>query len=65
MTYKTLILSLLLTLLSISIAVESLDWDATVIFLPATIAIISLAAWTGTASEDLAVVGLTLAPQLR
>ncbi|USR92477.1 calcium/proton exchanger [Phormidium yuhuli AB48] len=53
---KTLILSLLLTFLPISIAAEWLHWDASIIFLTAAIAIIPLAAWMGTATEELAVV---------
>jgi Ca2+:H+ antiporter len=53
---KTLILSFLLLFMPISIAAEWLHWDATVIFLTAAVAIIPLAAWMGTATEELAVV---------
>ena len=50
------IISLLLIFVPISIAAEYLGWGATTIFITSALAIIPLAAWMGTATEEIAVV---------
>lgn len=50
------LLSLLLVFIPISIAGHFLDWGSTAIFITSAIAIIPLAAWMGTATEEIAVV---------
>ncbi|GCE92819.1 MULTISPECIES: calcium/proton exchanger [Limnospira] len=50
------IISLLLIFIPISIVGEYLHWGATIIFITAALAIIPLAAWMGTATEEIAVV---------
>lgn len=56
MSVKNIIFSILLAFVPISVAAEFLEWDATAIFIIAAIAIVPLAAWMGTATEELAVV---------
>lgn len=56
MSTKDKIFALLLGFIPLSIAAHSLHWSATAIFLTAACAIIPLAAWMGTATEELAVV---------
>jgi Ca2+:H+ antiporter len=55
MSFKNL-LSLLLLFIPISIAGHFLHWSAPIIFVTACLAIIPLAAWMGTATEEIAVV---------
>ncbi|MGK7902344.1 MAG: calcium/proton exchanger [Hormoscilla sp.] len=50
------IISILLVFIPISIAGHFLDWGSTVIFITAGLAIVPLAAWMGTATEEIAVV---------
>ncbi|MDJ1168753.1 calcium/proton exchanger [Roseofilum sp. BLCC_M154] len=50
------IISLLLVFVPISIAGEFLGWGSTTIFITSALAIIPLAAWMGTATEEIAVV---------
>jgi len=49
------IISILLVFIPISIAGHFLDWGSTTIFITAGLAIIPLAAWMGTATEEIAV----------
>ena len=50
------ILSLLLIFVPISIAAHFLGWGSTVVFITSALAIIPLAGWMGTATEEIAVV---------
>ncbi len=50
------ILSILLIFIPVSIAAQFQDWGAAVIFVTSALAIIPLAAWMGTATEEIAVV---------
>lgn len=50
------LLSILLVFVPISIAGHFLDWGSSVIFITSALAIIPLAAWMGTATEEIAVV---------
>lgn len=56
MLNKNTILSLLLVFVPISIAAHFLEWGSAVVFITSCIAIIPLAAWMGTATEEIAVV---------
>ncbi|MGD1903291.1 MAG: calcium/proton exchanger [Geitlerinemataceae cyanobacterium] len=56
MSTKDKILILLLAFIPVSLAAHSLDWGATAVFITAACAIVPLAAWMGTATEELAVV---------
>lgn len=56
MLNKNTILSLLLLFVPISIAAHFLEWGAAVVFITSCIAIVPLAAWMGTATEEIAVV---------
>jgi Ca2+:H+ antiporter len=56
MLNKTTILSLLLVFIPISIAAHFLEWGSAVVFITSCLAIIPLAAWMGTATEEIAVV---------
>lgn len=56
MLNKNTILSLLLLFVPISIAAHFLEWGAAVVFVTSCIAIVPLAAWMGTATEEIAVV---------
>jgi len=47
---------LLLVFLPISVAAHFLDWGSTIVFITAGLAIIPLAAFMGTATEEIAVV---------
>jgi Ca2+:H+ antiporter len=56
MLNKNTILSILLLFMPISIAGHFLEWGSAVVFITACLAIIPLAAWMGTATEEIAVV---------
>jgi Ca2+:H+ antiporter len=56
MLNKNTILSSLLVFIPISIAAHFLDWGSPVVFITSCIAIVPLAAWMGTATEEIAVV---------
>ncbi|NEP49503.1 MAG: calcium/proton exchanger [Moorea sp. SIO3C2] len=56
MLTKNQILSILLVFIPISVAAEFLEWNSAVIFITSCLAIIPLAAWMGTATEEIAVV---------
>jgi Ca2+:H+ antiporter len=56
MLNKNTILSILLVFVPISIAAHFLDWGSAVVFITACLAIVPLAAWMGTATEEIAVV---------
>lgn len=56
MLNKNTILSSLLVFIPISIAAHFLEWGSAVVFITSCIAIIPLAAWMGTATEEIAVV---------
>ncbi|MEM6503153.1 MAG: calcium/proton exchanger [Cyanobacteria bacterium P01_C01_bin.89] len=54
MKTKDLIFLILLVFIPISVAAETLHWDSLVVFLTASAAIVPLAAWMGTATEEIA-----------
>ncbi len=56
MLNKNTILSILLLFVPISIAAHVLEWGSAVVFITSGLAIIPLAAWMGTATEEIAVV---------
>lgn len=56
MLNKNTILSILLLFVPISIAAHVLEWGSAVVFITSALAIIPLAAWMGTATEEIAVV---------
>ncbi|GAB4371438.1 MAG: calcium/proton exchanger [Elainellaceae cyanobacterium] len=56
MTTKNLIFSVLLIFIPISIAAEYLEWGPLIVFVAACLAILPLAAWMGTATEEIAIV---------
>jgi Ca2+:H+ antiporter len=56
MLNKNTILSILLLFIPISIAAHFLEWGSAVVFITSCLAIIPLAAWMGTATEEIAVV---------
>jgi Ca2+:H+ antiporter len=56
MSPKNLIFTILLGFIPVSIAAEYYHWGSLVIFLTAAAAIVPLAAWMGTATEEIAVV---------
>ncbi len=56
MLNKNTILSILLLFVPISIAAHFLEWGSAVVFITSGLAIIPLAAWMGTATEEIAVV---------
>ncbi|HEY9832753.1 MAG TPA: calcium/proton exchanger [Stenomitos sp.] len=56
MLNKNTILSILLLFVPLSIAAHFLEWGAAVVFITSCIAIVPLAAWMGTATEEIAVV---------
>jgi Ca2+:H+ antiporter len=56
MSIKNSIFYGLLAFIPVSIAAELLDWGSVVVFITAAIAILPLAAWMGTATEEIAVV---------
>jgi Ca2+:H+ antiporter len=56
MINKNTILSILLVFIPISIAAHFLEWGSAVVFITSGVAIIPLAAWMGTATEEIAVV---------
>jgi len=61
MSTKNLIFTVLLVFVPISILAHYLEWGSVAIFVTASIAILPLAAWMGTATEEIAVVaGSTL-----
>lgn len=51
---KNLVFLGLLVFVPVSIAAEWLEWDALIVFITAALAIIPLAAWMGTATEEIA-----------
>ncbi|MBD1861911.1 MULTISPECIES: calcium/proton exchanger [Trichocoleus] len=56
MTIKDIVFTGLLIFVPISIAAHLLDWGSLVVFITAGLAILPLAAWMGTATEEIAVV---------
>ncbi|NJR61920.1 MAG: calcium/proton exchanger [Cyanobacteria bacterium CRU_2_1] len=56
MSIKNLIFTVLLVFVPVSIAAEYLHWGALVVFITACLAILPLAAWMGTATEEIAIV---------
>lgn len=56
MSIKDIIFSILLVFIPISIAAEYLHWGALVVFITACLAVLPLAAWMGTATEEIAIV---------
>lgn len=56
MSVKTIIFLVLLLFIPISLAGHFLEWGSLAIFITAALAIIPLAAWMGTATEEIAVV---------
>lgn len=56
MTIKDVVFTGLLIFVPISIAAHLLDWGSLVVFITAGLAILPLAAWMGTATEEIAVV---------
>jgi len=56
MLNKNTILSLLLLFVPISIAAHFLEWGSAIVFITSCVAIVPLAAWMGTATEEIAVV---------
>lgn len=56
MLNKNTILSVLLLFVPISIAAHFLEWGSAVVFITSCLAIVPLAAWMGTATEEIAVV---------
>ncbi|MBE9177772.1 calcium/proton exchanger [Oculatella sp. LEGE 06141] len=56
MSIKNLIFTVLLVFVPVSILGHFLEWDALVLFIVAALAIVPLAAWMGTATEEIAVV---------
>lgn len=56
MTAKNLIVTILLIFVPISITAHFLEWSPIVVFLTACAAIVPLAGWMGTATEEIAVV---------
>ena len=55
MTFKTRILSALLVFIPISIAAHLLGWSQLIVFATSALAIVPLATWMGTATEEIAV----------
>lgn len=56
MTVKNIVFSVLLIFIPISLAAEYLHWGELAVFITAGLAILPLAAWMGTATEEIAVV---------
>lgn len=56
MTLKTLIFTVLLIFVPVSILAHYLGWSELIVFVTACLAILPLAAWMGTATEEIAVV---------
>lgn len=56
MSIKDIIFSVLLIFIPVSIAAEYLHWSPLVIFITACLAVLPLAAWMGTATEEIAIV---------
>ena len=56
MLNKNTILSILLLFIPVSIAAHYLEWGSAVVFITSCLAIVPLAAWMGTATEEIAVV---------
>ena len=54
MKTKDIIFLILLVFIPISVAAKALHWDSLVVFLTAAAAIVPLAAWMGTATEEIA-----------
>ena len=56
MSIKNIIFSVLLLFIPISLAAHFLEWGDLIVFITAALAILPLAAWMGTATEEIAVV---------
>lgn len=56
MNIKNVIFAVLLIFVPVSIAAEYLHWEPLVVFITACLAILPLAAWMGTATEEIAIV---------
>jgi len=56
MSIKNIIFTVLLLFIPISLAAHFLEWGELIIFITAALAILPLAAWMGTATEEIAVV---------
>jgi Ca2+:H+ antiporter len=56
MTTKNLIFTVLLIFVPISMVGHFLEWDPLIVFITAGLAIVPLAAWMGTATEEIAIV---------
>lgn len=56
MSGKSIILSILLLFIPVSLAAHFLEWGDLIVFITAGLAILPLAAWMGTATEEIAVV---------
>jgi Ca2+:H+ antiporter len=56
MSTKNIIFTVLLLFIPISLAAHFLEWGDLVVFITAALAILPLAAWMGTATEEIAVV---------
>ncbi|MBS9384924.1 MAG: calcium/proton exchanger [Dolichospermum sp. BR01] len=56
MSIKNIIFSILLLFIPISLAAHFLEWGDLIVFITAALAILPLAAWMGTATEEIAVV---------
>ncbi|NJO77457.1 MAG: calcium/proton exchanger [Cyanobacteria bacterium RM1_2_2] len=56
LSIKNLIFAVLLIFVPISIAAEYLHWEALTVFITSCLAILPLAAWMGTATEEIAIV---------
>ncbi|MBD1846840.1 calcium/proton exchanger [Cyanobacteria bacterium FACHB-63] len=56
MSFKNIVFTALLVMIPVSIAAHYLHWGSLVVFATAALAILPLAAWMGTATEEIAVV---------
>ncbi len=56
MSVKNTVFTALLVMIPVSIAAHYLHWGALIVFIAAAVAILPLAAWMGTATEEIAVV---------
>jgi Ca2+:H+ antiporter len=56
MSIKNIIFSVLLLFIPISLTAHFLGWGDLIVFITAALAILPLAAWMGTATEEIAVV---------
>ncbi|MFM5892665.1 MAG: cation transporter, partial [Dolichospermum sp.] len=56
MSIKNIIFTVMLLFIPVSLAAHFLEWGDLIIFITAALAILPLAAWMGTATEEIAVV---------